>query len=213
MSEPTQPIREHATEPAAEQARDPRMHRWIPIGMALCLAGVAGVVVVLFLLSAHDSDQISGLQAQVGAYASDAHALESQVRGLGATPVVQPPPAGPPGAQGAAGLNGIPGPPGPTGPPGSNGAAGSPGAAGANGAPGAGGPPGTTGPAGPSGAQGPPGQPGPSGAQGSPGPTCPAGFSARPAVITEPDGSTHQGIACVANSDTTTTPPPILPIP
>lgn len=69
-------------------------------------------------------------------------------------------------------------------------------------------PPGPAGPKGDQGDKGDKGDPGVKGDTGAPGPTCPDGFSARAAVITEPDGSQHQGIACVSDSDTTTTTPP-----
>lgn len=61
-------------------------------------------------------------------------------------------------------------------------------------------------PAGPAGAQGQQGQQGAKGDkgdQGDPGPTCPTGYTPHQAVITETDGSTHQGIACVADDETT----------
>jgi hypothetical protein len=35
------------------------------------------------------------------------------------------------------------------------------------------------------------------GDQGEPGPACPGGYEPRPAVITAPDGSTYDGVACV----------------
>lgn len=63
-------------------------------------------------------------------------------------------------------------------------------------------------PPGPAGATGPTGPQGQQGVQGDPGPACPAGYSPHQAIITEPDGSTHQGVACVADNETTTTTAP-----
>lgn len=63
------------------------------------------------------------------------------------------------------------------------------------------------GPAGPQGEKGDKGDPGDKGDKGDPGPTCPDGYTAHQAVITEPDGTTHQGIACVADDETTTPAP------
>lgn len=180
MTQPTEPIRENATQPAAEQARNPMMHRWLPIGMILVVAGIVGLAVLLFITSAHDSDRISTLQQQVDTYVSDANALQRQVRGLGATPTVQVPPIGPVGPAGANGQPGPQGPPGPSGPPGATGPtgpSGGPGSPGASGTPGSNGQPGSPGAAGATGAQGPPGPTGPSGPSGAPGPTGPTGQS------------------------------------
>jgi hypothetical protein len=66
-------------------------------------------------------------------------------------------------------------------------------------------------PAGPTGATGATGQQGDKGDTGSPGPACPDGYTARQAVITETDGTTHQGIACVSDNETTTPPPTTTP--
>jgi hypothetical protein len=63
-------------------------------------------------------------------------------------------------------------------------------------------------PAGPPGATGATGATGAQGEKGDPGPACPDGYTARAAVITEPDGTQHAGIACVADDDTTTTTTP-----
>lgn len=72
-------------------------------------------------------------------------------------------------------------------------------------------PPGPAGPTGATGATGAQGEKGDKGDPGDPGPACPDGYTAHQAVITEPDGSTHQGIACVADDDTTTPAPTSTP--
>lgn len=114
-------------------------------------------------------------------------------------------PPGPPGQKGdkgepGVGATGPPGPPGPaiTGPPGPPG-------------------PAITGPPGADGKDGVDGKDGKDGADGNdgaPGPACPDGYEQRPAVITAPDGSTYQGVACVrpdsSQPPSTTEPPPIL---
>lgn len=213
---------------AAEKARDSRAHQRFQVMAGIALVGV--VLLSLGLLSlAHtltrQAGQVSDLSSSQRNAATAAQQLASQVRGLGAVPVVQPPPpieAGPPGSQGIAGqpgASGQPGAQGPTGPKGDPGDAvtGSPGPSGVagvpgpNGQPGANGDDGQPGAAGAVGPQGPKGDPGDSGTDGQP----PAGWTA-----TYSDGSTE---TCTradpfdpANPQYTCTispPTPILPIP
>lgn len=66
------------------------------------------------------------------------------------------------------------------------------------------------GPAGPAGPAGAAGATGATGPQGAPGPTCPEGYELHDAVITDTDGSTYQGKACV-DKDTKQAPNPLPP--
>lgn len=162
----------------AVDARHSNAHRLFAGFGALLLLGL--LLLGWSVLSAHDANdqlhsQVGTLASQQQAAAEAGQQLATQVRQLGATPVVQPPGpvAGLAGAQGPAGQNGvngigIPGPPGspglpgPTGPsggPGATGVAGGAGAAGANGSPGPTGAQGAAGPAGPQGQSGPAGSP------------------------------------------------------
>lgn len=105
----------------------------------------------------------AALRGEVVALKKGSAALEAQVRGLGATPVVDPNetppliipgprgPVGPMGPRGRAGKNGKDGDDGDVGTPGTSGADG---ANGKDGGPGPAGPPGPSGPSGPAGADG-----------------------------------------------------------
>lgn len=208
----------------AVDARHSNAHRLFAGFGALLLLGL--LLLGWSVLSAHDANdqlnnQVGTLAAQQQAAALAGQQLATQVRQLGATPVVQPPAAvsGPAGAQGPAGQNGangigIPGPPGSPGLPGPTGGPGPIGVPGGAGAPGAAGSPGQDGQAGAPGPAGPQGQPG---AAGSP----PAGWSWQ-----DPSGTTFQcardsgspndspTYTCTSQTPpTTTTPPPLLPIP
>lgn len=198
MIEPTEPIRQNATRPAAEHARNSMMHRWLPIGMVLIVAGIIGLALLLFLTSSRDTDKITALGGQVNTLAGqqakaaqDAQQLAEQIRGMGGTPVVEPPQVvqpGPAGLPGVAGQNGSPGlkgdqgDPGPTGPAGKTGPTGPSGPAGDNGQPGVDGNDGAPGAAGAAGQPGAKGDPGQNGTDGQP----PAGWTANYS-----DGSTE----------------------
>lgn len=214
----------------AVDARHSNAHRLFAGFGALLLLGL--LLLGWSVLSAHDANdqlhsQVGTLASQQQAAAEAGQQLATQVRQLGATPVVQPPGpvAGLAGAQGPAGQNGvngigIPGPPGspglpgPTGPSGGPGPTGVPGGAGAPGAAGSPGQDGQAGAPGPAGQAGPQGQPGPAGSP-------PAGWSWQ-----DPSGTTFQctrdtgspndapTYTCTSAAPmTTTTPPPLLPIP
>lgn len=191
---------------AAVDARHTNAHRLFVGFGAVLLLGLLWAGWGVWSLSER-GDTLAGQQQ---AAAAAAQQLATQVRQLGATPVVQPPGpvAGPAGAQGAAGQNGINGVPGPPGSPGLPGPSGGPGPSGSPGAAGVAGQDGATGAAGPAGPQGQPGAPG------SP----PAGWSWQ-----DPSGTTFQcrrdvgspdsapTYTCTSSSPTTTT-APILPI-
>lgn len=196
---------------AAVDARHTNAHRLFAGFGAVMLVGLLWAGWGVWALSQR-GDTLAGQQQ---AAATAAQQLATQVRSLGATPVVQPPApmAGPAGLQGPAGvngINGIPGSPGSPGMPGPTGPGGPPGAPGAAGVPGA---PGLDGPSGPPGPAGPQGQPGPPGAP-------PAGWSWQdPSTGTtfqctrdvgSPDSAPTY--TCTSQSPTTTTTPPILPI-
>lgn len=210
-----------ATENAVKDVRA-RRSTWIAFGVLLAciVAAVAYYGPRLASVSAHAQEQDSRivyLTIQSAQNGRDALALADQVRALGGTPVVLPaPPAavGQTGATGTAGLNGRDGvngitPPCLSTPAQCQGADGSTGTAGTDGTDGVDGQPGKDG------ADGKDGQPGRDGEQGPPGPACPDGYEPRPAVITAPDGSTYQGVACVdpATSQPPPDDPPILPLP
>ena len=156
-------------QPAARRAMDQGGHRRMWLAGGVMLAGV----LLLAVMYVHQQLILTALQGQVrevdgraDANHAAAQQLADQVRQLGATPVVQPPAAGPAGPAGAAGAQGERGPQGivgPTGPPGPTGPSGAPGADGQSGANGQ------------DGARGPSGLPGPSGSPGPPGPTGPSG--------------------------------------
>ena len=225
MNDQANDIVEGATENAVKDAKS-RPSTWIAIGvLLLCIA--AAVLYFwprLASVTSHvkqQDAQITDLTVKSDKNASDANALLAQVIKLGGTPVVIPAPpaaAGQPGATGTAGINGRDGTNGRDGssPPclataaqcqGADGKTGQAGADGADGTNGVDGQPGKDG------ADGKDGAPGRDGVDGAPGPACPPGYEPRPAVITAPDGSTYQGVACVdpATSQPPTEPP--LPIP
>lgn len=219
-------IVEDATANAVKDVRA-RRSTWIAFGvLLLCIvAAVAYYGLRLATVSTHvekQNDRIGELTTRSDRAIADANALVDQVRALGATPVVLPaPPAdGRPGATGTAGLDGRNGVDGRDGQPPPclltvaqcQGADGGPGTAGTNGKDGV---DGVDGQPGKDGADGKDGQPGQNGVDGAPGPACPTGYEPRPAVITAPDGSTYQGVACVdpATSQPPATDPPILPLP
>jgi type II secretory pathway pseudopilin PulG len=106
------------------------------------------------------SNQVVDLKTESANNATAARALARQVRNLGGTPVVTPPPAGQTGPAGGVGPQGPPGPQGPEGLMGPQGQTGPHGARGSTG------PVGSTGPAGPEGAVGPQGPQGDTGPQG-----------------------------------------------
>jgi len=175
------PIDRTLVQPAAEQARDERSHRLLYLAGAMIVVGLLGLAVWAWL-------SIHSLQDHVAAAEGDAHSATSsaqdaagraqqlydQVKQLGGTPVVQPPPpvaVGPAGATGATGATGQRGEPGQSppclltasqcvGPAGPGGPAGPEGKAGQTGATGPGGPAGPAGPEGKLGPEGPEGQPG-----------------------------------------------------
>jgi hypothetical protein len=146
---------------AATDAKDRHSHR-----LFLAMAGLAllGLLVLGygFVSLKTRGDDLSVQQQQA---ATAAQQLAQQVRGLGATPVVQPPP-GAPGQQGAQGIAGQPGVTGQVGIPGSPGTNGASGEKGDKGDPGS---PGSTGPSGPPGIAGEPGANGLNGSDGDPG--------------------------------------------
>jgi hypothetical protein len=116
-------------------------------------------------------------------------ALQAQVRGLGAKPVVVPPPVtveGLPGVPGLTGPRGFRGFPGATGVKGATGADGRAGAKGDTGPVGPMGPQGPQGDKGERGEQGPPGDAGPQGPTGPPGPVCPDGYTAQQMTVMTP---------------------------
>lgn len=193
----------------AHDARHTNAHRLFVAFGALLLVGLLWAGWGVWSLSKR-GDTLAG-QQQAAAVA--AQQLATQVRSLGATPVVQPPApvAGPVGAQGAAGVNGIPGPPGTPGLPGPTGPTGGPGPTGAAGVAGSVGANGQDGPPGPAGPAGPQGQPG---APGAP----PAGWSWQdPSTgttfqCTRDAGSPDSAptYTCTSQAPPTTTTPPLL---
>lgn len=199
-----------AVERAAEQAVDHGGRRMMWIIFAVILGGLAVAVVAMAVWLVNADKHLDELQDRADQGATAAVQLADQVRSLGAVPVVQPPA---PGQRGETGEQGPPGPRGPEGPPGLNGLPGIPGPSGAPGTPGADGAAGAEGKAGEPGPAGATGPPGPQGQPGPQGPACPDGYEPRPAVITAPDGSTYQGVACVepdSSQPPTTTNPPLL---
>lgn len=103
----------HVAAKAAAEARDSRTHRRIYAGFALLVVGLlmlAGLWVTSLARTADLESQVSGLSNESTQLASDGQKLATQVRSLGAVPVVQPPtstgtagPTGPRGETGAAG--------------------------------------------------------------------------------------------------------------
>jgi hypothetical protein len=206
----TDDARETIVAPAAQRARDVGGHRGIWIAGALAVLSILVLAGLMLLRSSTQQAQIDALTTSAAENHSAAQQLADQVRQLGGVPATQPPPMtgaqGPQGLQGLKGDKGDPGQPGKDGkdgqnPPclstpaqcqGANGIDGQPGTAGQDGANGA---PGT---------KGDKGDKGDPGAQGPPGPTCPDGYSLGPAIVVSPDGSTHQGLACIQNPPPTT---------
>lgn len=107
----TDELRDTVVDPAAKAARNPRARRWLALlavvaaSMALAFAGIATEV---FLKEADLQTQVTALSASATQNNAAAQTLADQVRKLGGTPVVSPPP-GPSGAQGPAGATGAAG--------------------------------------------------------------------------------------------------------
>ncbi|SFO59493.1 hypothetical protein [Amycolatopsis rubida] len=76
-------------QPAADKSRDRRAHRLLWLGALLALGGVAWLAVQLF----GQGSEIASLQRTSDARGADVSRLAEQVKGLGGTPVVQPPAA------------------------------------------------------------------------------------------------------------------------
>jgi hypothetical protein len=177
-------------QPAADAGKDGRAHRWLYIGGALVLVGIAYLAWSLFA----QQQQIGALTVS-GSITADralraedqATQLAGQVRSLGATPVVQPAPA--PAAP--AGQNGIPGTNGTNGTAGLNGRDGASPAclATAQQCQGAAGQNGTNGKAGQPGQDGKDGQDGKPGANGTNGTNGKDGQPPSSWTTTYPDGS------------------------
>lgn len=236
------PIDRTLVQPAAEQARDERSHRLLYLAGAMIVVGLLGLAVWAWL-------SIDGLRDDVAAAQGDAHAATSsasdaagraqqlydQVKQLGGTPVVQPPPPVAVGPTGPAGQPGATGATGPTGAAGQSppclftpqqcqGADGKPGADGPQGGPGPTGPAGVAGKDGQPGADGKPGADGAPGKDGAPGVSVTRQYFDRDADGTcrnyndFSDGRTRvdEGpagdAACApAKNPPTTTPPAVLP--
>jgi type II secretory pathway pseudopilin PulG len=196
----TEDARETIVAPAAQRARDVGGHRGIWLAGALAVLSILVLAGLMLLRSSTQQAQIDALATSATDNHATAQKLYDQVIKLGGIPAVQPPAVtGVAGPQGATGPQGPPGPAGPTGPSGPSGAAGQSGAAGAAGAQGNPGAAGAAGADGSTGATGPAGPQGSQGPAGPAGPTCPDGYSLGPAIIVSPDGSTHQGLACIQN--------------
>lgn len=165
-------------QPAAEQARDERSHRLLYLAGAMIVVGLFGLALFAWIsihrlegaVTAAEGDAHSATSSASDA-ASRAQQLYDQVKRLGGTPVVQPPPPVAVGPAGPAGQTGATGPTGPTGAAGQ-----SPPCLltpqqcqGTDGKPGTDGTPGPAGPAGPAGKDGQPGADGKPGADGTPG--------------------------------------------
>ncbi|MDB5911098.1 MAG: hypothetical protein JWP34_5215 [Massilia sp.] len=153
-----------------ERARSVRRYGWV-VAWSLLFVGLAWWVHVGFDDQRHAAERDrTSLARQAAVRDQQIRDLAAQVRRMGGTPVVTPPPgpAGSPGAPGQPGAAGSPGASGSPGRSGASGAQGSPGPVGPSGAAGAAGAPGqsVTGPAGPAGPSGPPGK---DGADGKPG--------------------------------------------
>lgn len=148
-----------------EQRMHGRVGSWIiAVTVVVVVMGALWIAVTMSGLSADNSrleQQATASERKASTRDQQLRDLAAQVRKLGGTPVVVPPP-GVAGSPGVAGQPGAPGRPGAAGSPGRSGGAGSPG---------------PTGPAGPSGTQGAAGAPGQAvtGPPGPAGPTGPAG--------------------------------------
>jgi hypothetical protein len=164
---------------------------WRHAALGLAVLAVLGLVALGLSTIAAQSSRIDRQSDEVAQSRQDMKVLADQVRSLGGTPAVTPPPpSGPPGERGEPGrpgqsVQGPPGPPGPsgrsvTGPPG---VVGSPGPAGPSGAS-VQGPPGPQGEPGES-IQGPPGE---DGADGEPGPACPSSYHVEERTVPTMEG-------------------------
>jgi hypothetical protein len=209
-------VNEAVVQPSADAAFDRHRDRLIAIALAVTVVIGLGGGAWIYALQRTTNDlhgQVGTLSTQVRMYSNAGQQLAAQVRGLGATPVVSPPPAraeqGPAGQAGAAGVVGQKGDRGDKGDKGDSGQPGKPGASGVPGVPGQ---PGQDGADGTDGALGQPGEkgdPGQNGTDGQP----PAGWTA-----TYSDGSTE---TCARAADfdpaapqytCTISPPPTTPI-
>lgn len=208
----TDDARETIVAPAAQRARDVGGHRKIYVAGVLAVLSILALAALMLLRTSTQQAQIDALTASAADNHATAQKLYDQVLKLGGTPSVQPPAVtGGAGPQGAQGVQGVSGAKGDKGDPGANGT--SPpclstpaqcqGANGTDGQPGAAGQPGQ---AGAPGAKGDKGDKGDTGAQGPPGPTCPDGYTLTPVTVVGADGTTHQGVVCVANSSTPASP-------
>lgn len=208
----TDDARETIVAPAAQRARDVGGHRKIYVAGVLAVLSILALAALMLLRTSTQQAQIDALTASAADNHNAAQQLANQVRQLGGVPNTQPPAVtGAAGPQGMQGVQGIPGAKGDKGDPGANGT--SPpclstpaqcqGANGTDGQPGAAGQPGQDGAPG---AKGDTGNKGDTGAQGPPGPTCPDGYTLTPVIVVGADGTTHQGVVCVANSSTPASP-------
>lgn len=207
----TDDARETIVAPAAQRARDVGGHRKIYVAGVLAVLSILALAALMLLRTSTQQAQIDALSASAADNHATAQKLYDQVLKLGGTPSVQPPAVtGGAGPQGAQGVQGVSGAKGDKGDPGANGTNGtSPpclstpaqcqGANGTDGQPGAAGQPGQDGA---TGAKGDQGDKGDMGAQGPPGPTCPDGYTLTPVIVLGADGTTHQGVVCVANTST-----------
>lgn len=113
-------VKAQAVDHALEKAHDPRAYRLFIIGMAVTVGFIVALGLAWLLTSMNQRSEIGSLKSEVGALkqtaqdsaaqarvlADDGKRLADQVRGLGATPVVQPPTIPPTGPAGPAGANG-----------------------------------------------------------------------------------------------------------
>jgi hypothetical protein len=114
----TDELRETVVGPAAKDARNPRARRWLALLAVVAAASAlafAGIAAEVFLREADLQTQVTTLAGNAKALADNAkqnnaaaQTLADQVRKLGGTPVVSPPP-GPTGAAGPAGPTGTAG--------------------------------------------------------------------------------------------------------
>lgn len=101
----TDELREAVAVPAAEDARNSRARRWLALLAVVAAASAlafAGIAAEVFLREADLQTQVTALSDNAKQNNAAAQTLAEQVRRLGGTPVVSPPP-GPSGAQGPAG--------------------------------------------------------------------------------------------------------------
>ncbi|MGH3745819.1 MAG: hypothetical protein ACRDT8_00285 [Micromonosporaceae bacterium] len=170
------------------------------IGLAVLALVVAGIAV-----------RVNGQQARLAASDDAVRALAEQVRDLGGTPTVSPPPTPAPGPRGLAGLRGLQGEKGDPGRDGRPPSAGElltaatralaadpppPGEDGTNGADGEDGEDGEKGEPGQDGEDGEDGARGEKGAKGDPGPTCPAGWHQEQVTVLT-DAGPRETTTCV----------------